>query len=83
LNSVTEKDSSERRVILYLSFPPRCSVNDNISKDIYLDKKIEATYPKIDELVGILINKRRGMLTIKKDMKLLFSNIYIYLRKTH
>ena len=66
LNSVTEKDSSERRVILYLSFPPRCSVNDNISKDIYLGKKIEVTYPNIDDLVGILNNKRRGSLMFKK-----------------
>ena len=69
LNSVTEKDSSERRVILYLSFPPRCSVNDNISKDIYLGKKIEVTYPNIDDLVGILNNKRRGSLMFKNDLK--------------
>jgi hypothetical protein len=41
LNSVTKKDSSERRVILDLSFPTGCSVNDNISKDIYLGEKIE------------------------------------------
>ena len=54
LNSVTKKDSSERRVILDLSFPPGCSVNDNISKDIYLGEKIEVTYPNIDDLVGIL-----------------------------
>jgi hypothetical protein len=52
-NNVTKKDSSERRVILDLSFPPGCSVNDNISKDIYLGEKIEVTYPNIDDLVGI------------------------------
>ena len=69
LNSVTKRNSSERRVILDLSFPPRCSVNDNISKDIYLGEKLEVTYPKIDDLVGILKNKGRGSLMFKKDLK--------------
>jgi hypothetical protein len=69
LNSVTKKDSSERRVILDLSFPPGCSVNDNISKDIYLGEKIEVTYPNIDDLDGILKNKGRGSLMSKKDLK--------------
>ena len=54
LNSFTKKDSSERRVILDLNFPSRCSVNDNISKDIYLGETNEVTYPNIDDLVGIL-----------------------------
>ena len=66
LNSVTKRNSSERRVILDLSLPPRCSVNDNISKDIYLGEKLEVTYPKIDDLVGILKNKGRGSLMFKK-----------------
>ena len=69
LNSVTKKDSSERRVILDLSFPPWCSVNDNISKDIYLGEKLEVIYPNIDDLDGILKNKGRGNLISKKDLK--------------
>jgi hypothetical protein len=69
LNSVTKKDSSETRVILDLSFSPGCSVNDNISKDIYLGEKIEGTYPNIDDLVGILTNKGRGSFMFKKDLK--------------
>jgi hypothetical protein len=43
--------------------------NNNISKDIYLGEKIEATYPNIDDLVGILKNKGRGSLMFKKDWK--------------
>ena len=66
LNSVTKKDSSERRVILDLSFPPGCSVNYNISKYIYLGEKFEVTYPNIDDLLGILKNKARGSLMFKK-----------------
>jgi hypothetical protein len=71
LNSVRKKDSSGKRVILDLSFPPGCSINDNISKDIYLGEKleVEVIYPNIDDLVGILKNKGRGSLMFKKDLK--------------
>jgi hypothetical protein len=40
LNTVTKKDSIERRVILDLSFPEGQSVNEFISKEFYLCKKI-------------------------------------------
>ena len=40
LNTVTKKDSIERRVILDLSFPEGQSVNEFISKEFYLGKKI-------------------------------------------
>jgi hypothetical protein len=46
-------DSIERRVILDLSFPEGQSVNEFISKEFYLGKKIELSYPKVDDLVGI------------------------------
>lgn len=78
LNSVTKKDSSERRVILDLSFPLGCSVNDNISKDIYLGEKLEVTYPNIDDLVGILKNKGRGSLMFKKDFKRAYRQFPIF-----
>ena len=52
LNSVSKKDSEERRVILDLSFPPGNSVNDFISKDIYLGEKIDLAYPNVDDLLG-------------------------------
>jgi hypothetical protein len=71
LNSVRKKDSSGKRVIMDLSFPTGCSINDNISKDIYLGEKleVEVIYPNIDDLVGILKNKGRGSLMFKKDLK--------------
>jgi hypothetical protein len=40
-----------------------------MSLSIYLGEKIEATYPNIDDLVGILKNKGRGSLMFKKDWK--------------
>ena len=40
LNTVIKKDSVERRVILDLSCPVGNSVNDGISQEYYLGKKI-------------------------------------------
>ncbi|VDI73555.1 carboxymethylenebutenolidase [Mytilus galloprovincialis] len=57
LNSVYKKDSVERRVILDLSFPPGRSVNDFISKDVYLGERVQLSYPKVDDLVGIIKDK--------------------------
>ena len=45
LNSVTKKDTSERRVILDSNYHRGHSVNNFISKDEYMGKKIELVYP--------------------------------------
>ena len=67
LNSY-KKDSIERRVILDLSFPEGQSVNEFISKEFYLGKKIELSYPKVDDLVGIIKEKGPDCLIFKKDL---------------
>ena len=41
LNTVTQRDSPERRVILDLSFPSGKSIDDHISKEFYLGEKVE------------------------------------------
>ena len=41
LNSIPKTDTTERRVILDLSFPKRGSLNDYISKEEYLGEIIE------------------------------------------
>ena len=51
LNTVPKKDSSERRIILDLSCPKGASVNDFISKEFYLDEKIDLVYPKVDDFI--------------------------------
>lgn len=66
---MSKKGTLEKRVILDLSFPAGNSVNDLISKEFYLGNKINLTYPKVDNLVGIIKDKGTGCLVFKKDLK--------------
>ena len=69
LNTVSKKDSIERRVILDLSFPPGGSVNECISKDFYLGEKVNLSYPKVDDLVGFIKDKGGNCLVFKKGFE--------------
>ena len=69
LNTVTKRDSPERRVILDLSFPSGKSVNDHISKEFYLGEKVELSYPNVDDLVGIIKDKGPRCMLFKKRFK--------------
>ena len=77
LNSVPKKDTSERRVILDLSFPRGNSVNDHINKNEYLGEKIEKVFPKVDDLVQLIKSKSRGCLLYKVDLRRAFRQIPI------
>ena len=48
LNTVEKRDSSERRVIVDLSWPCGSSVNDGILSDSFLGVPIDLHYPTID-----------------------------------
>ena len=61
-----KRGTLEKRVILNLSFPAGNSVNDLISKEFfYLGDKINLTYPKVDDLVGIIKDKGPDCLIFK------------------
>lgn len=75
LNSVPKKDTTERRVILDLSYPKGNSVNDLISKDFYLDNKIDLVYPKVDDLIQLIKVKGRGCLLFKIDLRKAFRQL--------
>ena len=77
LNTVSKKDTLDRRVILDLSFPAGNSVNDFISKDNYLGEIIQLSYPKVDDLVGIIKDKGAKCLVFKKDLKRAYRQIPI------
>lgn len=77
LNSVPKKESSERRIILDLSYPEGKSVNDGISKDFYLGKKVALSYPGVDDLVKIIKDKGKGCLLFKRDLKRAYRQIPI------
>ena len=71
------KESSDRRVILDLSFPKGNSVNDYINKKEYLDKKVEIVFTKIDDYVQLIRAKGRGCLLYKCDLASAYRQIPI------
>ena len=77
LNSVPKKESSDRRVILDLSFPKGNSVNDYINKKEYLDEKVEIVFPKVDDFEQLIKAKGRGCLLYKCDLARAYRQIPI------
>ena len=51
LNTVPKRDSSERGVIVHLSWPCGHSVNDGIPCESFLGDPLDMTYPTIDAIV--------------------------------
>ena len=75
LNTVSKKDSLERRVILDLSFPEGSVINEGIPKDHYLGNKIDLTFPKVDDLVELIKLKGRHCHLYKRDLKRAYRQI--------
>jgi hypothetical protein len=76
LNTVPKRDSTERRVIVDLSFPQSAgAVNDGIDKKCYLGQPIDLTYPTVDDFVEIIKDKGRGCLLYKRDLRRFYRQI--------
>ena len=69
LNTVPKGDSCERLVILDLSFPKGASINESISKEFYLDEKIDLVYPRVDDFIELIKQKGQGCLLYKTDLR--------------
>ena len=69
LNTVEKRDSSERHVIVDLSWPSGSSVNDGILSDSFLDVPIDLHYPTIDCIADAVVATGRGCLLYKRDLK--------------
>ena len=69
LNSVPKQDSSERRIIVDLSWPAGTSVNDGISSCSYLGEDISLTYPTVDNIASLIWSTGVGCLIYKRDLK--------------
>ena len=69
MNTVPKSGSSERRVILDLSYPKGASVNDYISKGFYLGEKIDLVYPTGDDFIELIKQKGQGCLWYKTDLR--------------
>lgn len=69
LNTRDKRNSSQKRVILDLSFPKGHSVNDLIPKHTYLGQPINLTYPNIDILAKRVFHLGRDCLIYRVDEK--------------
>ena len=68
LNTVPKRESSERLIILDLSFPKGAAINDFVSKEFYLGEKIDLVYPKVDDFIQLIKQKGQGCLLFKTDL---------------
>ena len=69
LGTVEKSDSTDRRVILDMSWPKSGSINDLIPKKEFLGEKCELRYPGVDDLVKIVKSKGKGCALFKRDLK--------------
>ena len=69
LNSMPKRDSTERRVIVDLSWPSSSSVNDGIPSDSFLGEPLDLTYPTIDAIVDVIASLGRGSLLYKRNLR--------------
>ena len=75
LNTRDKKDSTEKRIIVDMSFPPGNSVNDGIKKDFYMENEISLRYPTVDRLVDIVRKKGKGCMLFKCDLPRFYRQI--------
>ena len=78
INTRDKKNSSEKRIIVNMSFPKGNSVNDSIRNDEYLDQKIILKYPTVDNLVEIVKQKVKGCLLFKHDLRQFYRQISVW-----
>ena len=69
LNSVPKSDTTERRIILDLSWPVGSSVNDGIQSGSYLPQEIALVYPTVDLIADRVAALGSGCLLFKRDLK--------------
>ena len=70
MNSVPKASSTdERRVIVDLSWPHGASVNDGISKDVYLGELINLHYASVQQVCEMVIEVGRGAHIYKRDLR--------------
>ena len=69
MNSVPKSVEGERRVIVDLSWPVGASVNDGISKDIYLNENTDLHYTSVEEVCQMVRKIGPGALIYKRDLK--------------
>ena len=72
LNSVPKSETSERRIILDLSFPPGRGVNDGIERNMFLGEPYKLRLSGTDDMVDLIHRKGSGCLLFKRDLSRAF-----------
>ena len=77
LNSRSKRDSTERRLILDLSYPRDRGVNQGIDKDTYLGEPARVYLPNVDTLVNHIKDKGQGCALYKRDLRRAYRQIHV------
>ena len=77
MNTVPKDCDDERRVIVDLSWPAGGSVNDGISKDIYLGEVIELHYASVEQVCNMANNIGPGAMIYKRDLRHAYRQIAV------
>ena len=73
----SKQNSTKRRTIMDLSWPPNFSVNHGVSKHIYLNTYFQLQYPSIDNITNALNSLGPGAMLYKVDIRRAFRHIRV------
>ena len=69
MNTVPKASEDERRVIVDLSWPHGASINDGISKDVYLGELINLHYASVEQVCDMVMEVGKGAHIYKRDLR--------------
>ncbi len=75
LSTAEKKDSTDRRVVMDLSYPPGHSINDMIDPSEYLGTPSSLRHLKLDDLVDLIKTKGGGCALMKRDFSRAFHQL--------
>ena len=75
LSTRAKKSSTERRVIMDLSYPRGQAVNDGMIKNNYMGFEIKLQFPKTDHLAYRIFSLGKGAMMFKIDLRRYFRQI--------
>ena len=77
INTVPKDSADERRVIVDLSWPAGSSVNDGISKDVYLGEEIDLHYASVEQVCSMVNEIGPGAVIYKRDLRHAYRQISV------
>ena len=77
INTVPKDSADERRVIVDLSWPAGASVNDGISKDVYLGEEIDLHYASVEQVCAMINEIGPGAMIYKRDLRHAYRQISV------